>query len=160
MQVTEIGLRNRQPFVGRFAVPIGSLRVVLRHAVAVFIQCANIILGLGKILGGRLAVPRQGLRVVARNRESPGIKVADRSLGRRIALVGGLAIPAQRLGIILPDTLALFIHHPQVVLGLGIVPGSLTRQLALRHRILALGIGSGAGLIISPRRQRSGQASQ
>jgi hypothetical protein len=81
--------------------PHVRLDVVLRHALAVLVHVAKIVLGLVKAPIGSLAIPLHCLGIVLWHALALVVHDAKIVLGSRIALVGSLAIPLHCLGIVL-----------------------------------------------------------
>jgi hypothetical protein len=130
-----IALRRRQ------VDPHKRPDIVLRHAPAVGVHDADIVLSSGLALVGRLPIPTHRSRIILRDTLAVGVHVPEIELCIGIALVGRFLIPAYRSRIVLRHALAYFIHEQKIELSLGVAlvgrfakPSERSR-IVLRHSL-------------------------
>ncbi len=100
-------------------VPVSGLGVVLRYAVAIFVQNPQVTLRIGISLFCGFVVPVGGLAVVLWYPVAGFIQEPQVILRIGISLFCGFVVPVSGLGVVLRYAVAIFVQNPQVALSGG-----------------------------------------
>ena len=123
------------PLLGGLAIPADGFRVVLRHALAVGMHSAEVVLRVGVPLLGGTAKPASSFRIILRHALTFVVHDAEVVLRSGVPLLGGTAKPASSFRMILRHALVvreaegglrrgvpLLGKRPEQLHGCGVVP--------------------------------------
>src|SRR6266446_3547688 len=139
VKVADLLFGLREILIGRFAIPIKGLLVIMLDAKTILEHAAYIVLPERIARLRRGTIVGQGALVILRHTELMLIHVAKEILCRSEALVSGLVIPEQSLAVVLGNADAIEI---------------VVRQGELRLRVTGTGLRAKSSKIVVLRRGR------